>query len=343
MRALSFTALSLSLMFTFTSCTKGGEDEPVTDSQVEGDADADADADSDTDADGDADSDDKKEECLTTGDEDGDGLADCQDPDCTAYCVEDCGNLTDDDADSDIDCADSDCAKACVEDCADSIDNDQDGLTDCADAECVDVCVEDCSDTVDNDADGAIDCDDDECQGEEACPTIFALEAKVSLSSAALVWGDGLRAYYGVDATGRTYGQVVLYGAATDASGVTFTCSGNFYAYPTFYGARYGSLDYVGGDCDGCDFRFEMTTTVANGGIRWRGKCPVEELPVAQLGFFKDRYEITRYDAATASWNLQYSASYGYQYSYAYSFGTIYASYMGYLSTAIPVTWESAL
>lgn len=342
MRALSFTALSLSLMVTFTSC-KGGEDEPSTDSQVEGDADADADADSDTDADGDADSDDKKEECLTAGDEDGDGLADCQDPDCTAYCVEDCTNLTDDDADGDIDCADADCAKACVEDCADAIDNDQDGLTDCADAECIDVCVEDCSDSVDNDADGAIDCDDDECQGEEACPTIFALEAKVSLYTAALAWGDGLRSYYGVDAAGRTYGRVMLYGAATDASGVTFTCSGSLYAYPTFYGARYGALDHVGGDCDGCDFRFEMTNTVANGGIRWRGKCPVDELPVAQLGFFKDRYEITRYDAATASWNLQYSAGYGYQYAFDYGFGMIYQSYMGYITTATPVTWEAPL
>ncbi|MGE4632887.1 MAG: hypothetical protein AAEJ47_07610, partial [Planctomycetota bacterium] len=53
------------------------------------------------------------EDCATPGDEDGDGLADCADPDCAAepQCQE-AGN------------------------CADGIDNDQDGDTDCADADC---------------------------------------------------------------------------------------------------------------------------------------------------------------------------------------------------------------
>ena len=332
---LVLTALSL------TAC-KGSDEEPTDDSRVEGDADADADADTDTDSD--ADSDAQKEECLTEGDEDKDGLADCQDPDCTAYCVEDCGNLTDDDADGDIDCADSDCAKACVEDCGDTLDNDQDGLTDCADDDCLDACVEDCSDTVDNDADGAIDCDDDECNGSEACPTLFSLEAKVTPEYGQLIWGDGLAAYYaGVYTMARLYGAVTLYGATVDGSGPSFTCNGMFYALPTFYSAGYGALDYVGGDCDGCDFRFEMQTSVANGGLKWRGKCPVSELPVAQLGFFTDRYEITRYDAATTTWSPHYSAAYGYQYSFDYGTGPINLLYMEYFSQLTPVVWEAPL
>lgn len=343
MRLSSFAALFVLIPLSLTSC-KGGDADDADDSQVEGDADADADADSDTDADGDADSDAQKEDCLTAGDEEKDGLADCQDPDCTAYCVEDCANLADDDADGDIDCADDDCAAACVEDCGDTVDNDQDGLTDCADEECLDACVEDCSDTVDNDADGAIDCDDDECQGDEACPTIFSLEAKIDLYSAALGWGDGVRAYFGANAFGRMSGRVILYGAATDASGVTFACTGTLYSYPSFYGARYGAIDYVGGDCDGCDFRFEMTNSVSNGGLRWRGKCPVDELPVAQLGFFTDRYEISRYDDTTAAWATQYKAAYGYQYSYYYSgLGMIYQSYMTYLTQLSVVVWEAPL
>ena len=336
---LLFTLL-LMTSFSLTAC-KGGEDEPVDDSNVEGDADADAD--SDTDADGDADSDAQKEECLEVGDEDKDGLADCQDPDCTAYCVEDCANLTDDDADGDIDCQDADCAKACVEDCADTVDNDQDGLTDCADDECLDACVEDCSDTVDNDADGAIDCDDDECNGAEACPTLFSLEAKVDAELALVLWGDGLRAYYGVDVAGLMYGDVRLYGAPVKGAGPSFTCNGTFYAFPSFYSAGYGLLDYVGGDCDGCDFRFEMTTTVANGGLVWRGKCPVSELPVAQLGFFKDRYEISRYDATTAAWASQYSSSYGDLYIDDNGAGMFYQLYMGYLTQLNPVVWEAPL
>jgi hypothetical protein len=103
-------------------------------------------------------------------------------------------------------------------------------------------------------------------------------------------------------------------------------------------------MDYVGGDCDGCDYRFEMTNTVSNGGLRWRGKCPITELPVAQLGFFTDRYEISRYDATTAAWSTQYQAAYGYQSSYYYDgLGMIYQSYMGYFTQLSPVVWEAPL
>ena len=342
-RVISLPALLVMTSLSLTACKGGDDEEPTDDSRTEGDADADADADSDTDADGDADSDAQKEDCLGVGDEDKDGLADCQDPDCTAYCVEDCANLTDDDADGDIDCLDSDCAKACVEDCGDTLDNDQDGLADCADDDCLDACVEDCSDTVDNDADGAIDCDDDECKGAEACPSLFSLEAKVNLELGRLIWGDGLSSYYGVAAAGLLYGDVLLYGATVDGTGPSFTCTGALYAFPGFYGAGYGKIDYVGGDCDGCDYRFEMTATVANGGLQWRGKCPVSELPVAQLGFFTDRYEISRYDTTTTAWSTQYSASYGYRYTGDYGFGTIYQLYMGYFTQLSPVVWEAPL
>ncbi len=53
------------------------------------------------------------EDCTVTGDEDGDGLADCADDDCTqaAICLE-------------------------PNNCSDGVDNDSDGLTDCADPEC---------------------------------------------------------------------------------------------------------------------------------------------------------------------------------------------------------------
>ncbi|MGE4619457.1 MAG: hypothetical protein AAEJ04_06585, partial [Planctomycetota bacterium] len=54
------------------------------------------------------------EDCLTPGDEDGDGLADCDDPDCVASpnCIEagNCGDNIDNDGDGNTDCADADCA-----------------------------------------------------------------------------------------------------------------------------------------------------------------------------------------------------------------------------------------
>ncbi|HEY4177253.1 MAG TPA: DUF4215 domain-containing protein [Kofleriaceae bacterium] len=110
------------------------------------------------------------ENCAMTGDEDGDGLANCADPDCSdAPCSDDhlcdsasgmcacanttelrCGDGTDDDCDGKIDCADSDCATdaacmACATSpsceahemtCNDNIDNDGDGLADCRDPDC---------------------------------------------------------------------------------------------------------------------------------------------------------------------------------------------------------------
>jgi hypothetical protein len=50
------------------------------------------------------------EGCTNGADDDGDGLADCEDPDCVDACAEDCANGLDDDADGAIDCSDDECA-----------------------------------------------------------------------------------------------------------------------------------------------------------------------------------------------------------------------------------------
>jgi len=87
--------------------------------------------------------------CADGLDDDGDGLIDCDDPDC------------------DLD-------PACDElDCSDGIDGDGDGLTDCADPDCAGetVCEEfaNCADGIDNDLDGLVDCADPECAASPVC------------------------------------------------------------------------------------------------------------------------------------------------------------------------------
>jgi hypothetical protein len=49
------------------------------------------------------------ENCRAVGDEDRDGLADCEDADCAPVCVEDCDDRRDNDMDGTLDCADVDC------------------------------------------------------------------------------------------------------------------------------------------------------------------------------------------------------------------------------------------
>ena len=81
--------------------------------------------------------------CDNGVDDDGDGLTDCDDPDCAAEpgcLVEDCDNGADDDGDGLTDCADPDCAQSppCLppEDCDNGVDDDGDGRADCADEDC---------------------------------------------------------------------------------------------------------------------------------------------------------------------------------------------------------------
>ncbi|MBN1494739.1 hypothetical protein JW911_03325 [Candidatus Peregrinibacteria bacterium] len=130
--------------------------------------------------------------CSDGADNDGDGLTDCADPDCTAdpACtlpgVEICTNGLDDDGDGLIDCADPNCASqscgnGCLcsggsrteTNCTDGLDNDGDGQTDCADSNCFGnpACAgsEICNDGVDNDGDTYRDCVDADCQGFARC------------------------------------------------------------------------------------------------------------------------------------------------------------------------------
>jgi len=84
-----------------------------------------------------------------------------------------CNDGLDDDGDGLIDCDDPDCATAweCTlafpeSDCGDGVDNDGDGATDCEDADCgiENTCREsECSGGVDDDGDGDVDCEDIDC------------------------------------------------------------------------------------------------------------------------------------------------------------------------------------
>ncbi|MCB9508437.1 MAG: hypothetical protein H6697_12340, partial [Myxococcales bacterium] len=116
------------------------------------------------------------EDCATPGDEDDNGLADCDDPVCAGL-------------------------PACDEPgpealCDDGVDNDEDGDTDCADADCAaaPVCGADaeiaCADDIDNDGDGDTDCADEDCAGNEACEGCPF--AEVALAEATLVDTTGL-------------------------------------------------------------------------------------------------------------------------------------------------------
>ena len=131
------------------------------------------------------------ENCMIAGDEDGDMLADCADPDCvglagpsgeTCEAIEaTCDDGFDNDGDGATDGADTDCdgSESCPscesgDQCSDGEDNDGDGNSDCADGGCdgatgpngetCEAGVElTCNDNQDNDGDGTADCDDPDC------------------------------------------------------------------------------------------------------------------------------------------------------------------------------------
>ena len=121
------------------------------------------------------------EDCVNGVDDNADGWADCEDPQCSGHaaCLGmrelSCGNGADDDGDGLIDCDDPDCTQTQECDasrewnCHDGVDNDVDGLTDCLDPDCEQTCTENCTDGVDNDGDGKVDCDDPDCYGAEGC------------------------------------------------------------------------------------------------------------------------------------------------------------------------------
>ncbi len=82
------------------------------------------------------------EVCFGDVDEDGDGLVDCDDPDCVGHAAcaptaEICDNGIDDDGDGKIDCCDEDCQPCEI--CGNGVDDDCDGDADCADSDCADL------------------------------------------------------------------------------------------------------------------------------------------------------------------------------------------------------------
>jgi hypothetical protein len=86
-----------------------------------------------------------------------------------------CDDGIDNDGDGLVDCDDENCSSniACFEsNCADGIDNDNDGFKDCDDLDCEDVqdCLfERCIDGIDNDGDGLVDCNDPDCVSNLNC------------------------------------------------------------------------------------------------------------------------------------------------------------------------------
>ncbi|MCK5799143.1 MAG: hypothetical protein KAI47_18245, partial [Deltaproteobacteria bacterium] len=120
-------------------------------------------------------------------DDDGDGLVDCDDPDCYFHPAcqgpgqEICTNKKDDDGDGFIDCDDLDCHyhPACIqpgqENCTNKKDDDGDGRVDCDDTDCFyhPACQqpgkEHCTNHLDDDGDGLVDCDDPDCFAAPFC------------------------------------------------------------------------------------------------------------------------------------------------------------------------------
>ncbi len=79
-----------------------------------------------------------------------------------------CNNMIDDDGDGLIDCDDPDCYNSNVctmEICNNGIDDDNDGWIDCSDSECFDleICLEICDNNIDDNNNGLIDAEDPQC------------------------------------------------------------------------------------------------------------------------------------------------------------------------------------
>lgn len=110
------------------------------------------------------------ERCGNGFDDDNDGLADLDDPDCSELAFETrCDDGLDDDADGLVDCADFDCdgAASCLEICDNGLDDDADGFVDCNDTDSCSVCPTteiECGNLFDDDQDGFTDCDDPDCE-----------------------------------------------------------------------------------------------------------------------------------------------------------------------------------
>ncbi|MDA3864532.1 MAG: hypothetical protein PF689_11765 [Deltaproteobacteria bacterium] len=122
--------------------------------------------------------------CDNEIDDNGNGLVDCDDPDCeqSSSCQtpdEICDNEIDDDGDELIDCDDPDCDQFAPcqfpdEICDNGLDDDDDTYTDCKDQDCFqkEHCLtgeEICNNNYDDDQDELVDCVDPDCFGVESC------------------------------------------------------------------------------------------------------------------------------------------------------------------------------
>jgi hypothetical protein len=144
------------------------------------------------------------EACSVEGDEDGNGLADCDDPHCATshLCIEDapedCGNEEDDDADGDIDCDDADCGfdPGCIWSTSvyqslvtvdleagqeivivvDGFDADEVGEFFVNIANDRNESEAECDDDLDDDIDGLYDCADPDCNTADGCTADCDLE-----------------------------------------------------------------------------------------------------------------------------------------------------------------------
>lgn len=121
--------------------------------------------------------------CTNGVDDDGDGLVDCEDPDCAndVACTStvvvppvDSGSPPEDSGTPPTD-------SGTPEQCTNGVDDDDDGLVDCADPDCAqhEACqsppdsgpppAEQCTNGLDDDGDGLVDCADPDCSQLEVC------------------------------------------------------------------------------------------------------------------------------------------------------------------------------
>ncbi len=130
---------------------------------------------------------DRERDCFDGLDGDEDGVIDCEDSDCEAFCERSpIGELSAD-------------GTSTPGTCFDQFDNDSDGLTDCDDADCVELCgrrgetgvgededlppTQTCVDGLDNNGNGLFDCDDAACDsvcafpGETNTDGLFGIQA----------------------------------------------------------------------------------------------------------------------------------------------------------------------
>lgn len=175
--------------------------------------------------------------CGNGDDDDGDGMADCADPDCaaTTVCAAEaaCTDGLDDDGDGLTDCADPGCAldPMCTPeaDCGNGLDDDSDGAADCADfgcdgtAGCTFGRENACSDGIDNDGDGQTDGDEPGCA--------WAITALPCAS------GDALYVYGATDLPRAIASSTTLTSTfATAGAGTIVTAAVRFTAAHTFAG-----------------------------------------------------------------------------------------------------------